>query len=260
MPVIPTQPVDVKLYEDFLKLQYQWSSTAAGPAAAPSTPTPGAPPVASSTALAPWLRALGYVSDGDIIQAPMWNNLVTSIMLLATALDVQPPQQDETVSAWPGLLASGDASSLGGGETEVPFVQELRGATGLKGATTTQVFCGWMPLELPDGFNIVALKVHGARPDPMSRWNVSVLRQALGQTAFDTVITSDIATVSRTADGSFTTDQIPVTPGGHTADQLAKLTLVDNHSYRYAFNTQARTASSPEAIELRLVQVICSRA
>jgi hypothetical protein len=260
---LPNQ--NVPLEQTGLQLQKLITGFIQGPGASGNTgtgstsptPTPTAP---TSAALAPWLKALGYVSDGDVIQAPMWNNLVTSIMLLATALDVQPPQQDETISVWPVLLPTGDASALGAGETELPFEQNVHGAVGLKGATAKQVFCGWLPLDLPDGFSIVALKLFGARPDPMSRWTVSVLRQTLGQTTFEPVITTDIAKVTRAADHSFTTDQIPVSQLGRTADQLTKLTLVDNDQYRYLFQTQALATTDPEEIELRLVQVICSRA
>jgi hypothetical protein len=217
--------------------------------------TGGGTPTASATGtgaqltsaqLQSFIDAIPFANDGDVITPEHHNSLRVACARIAQSLDETQLARVVTESSTPVLLAAGAEPAW---RTAVGFAA---------GPTTGNKAEGWMPVELPNATNVDALTVRGKRPAAVTIWSAALRRVELtGSTQAD-VCAGEIQSATTSGDGSFAAT-VPAKTEGLSATQAAELRRVDNTRYRYFFHTKVSGATQADALEVRLVQVTCTR-
>lgn len=201
----------------------------------------------TSAQLQSFLDAIPFANDGDVITPDHHNSLRAACARIAQSLDDTQLARVVTESVTPVLL---------------PVVgpdPPWRIAQGFSvGPTTGNKTEGWMPVELPHGTNVDVLTVRGKRPGAVTIWSAALRRVELAGTAQADVCADEIQAATAGTDGSFAAT-VPVKTDGLSATQAAELRRVDNTRYRYFFHTKVSGAAQVDALEVRLVQVTCTR-
>jgi hypothetical protein len=193
-----------------------------------------------------FLDAIPYANEGDVITPEHHNSLRAACGRLANALDQSQIARVVTQSFTPVLL---------------PVI-------GKEQWRITQAFCvgdndggtaeGWMPLDLPNGASVDTVTVRGKRLSTVTIWSAALRRVELSGTGQREVCSAEIQGAPADGDGIFTA-VVPPKAEGVTATQAAELRRIDNTRYRYFFHTRYAGAVQGDALEVRLVQVTCTR-
>jgi hypothetical protein len=194
------------------------------------------------------LAAIPFANDGDVITRDHHNTLRSALVQVASAVGQTQLDPVQTLSFTPVLLPV-----IGSAEWRTTF-GFAAGPPPTAGGTAR----GWMTLELPHGTTIDGMAVRGSMPTTVALWTVALRRLELAGSLTSDVYTSEIQNTPKEADGSFLAPVEPRT-AQLTPQQVADLRRVDNTKYRYLFNTTMAGAQQSDAVELRLVQVTCTR-
>jgi hypothetical protein len=201
----------------------------------------------TSAQLQSFLDAIPFANDGDVITPDHHNTLRAACGRIAQSLDETQLARVVTASITPVLLSAGGA--------DPPWRTVVGFAAGPTGSNKAE---GWMPVELPQGTNVDVLTVRGKRPGAVTIWSAALRRVELAGTAQTDVCAGEIQAATASGDGSFAAT-VPVKADGLSATQAAELRRVDNTRYRYFFHTKVSGAAQADALEVRLVQVTCTR-
>jgi hypothetical protein len=193
-----------------------------------------------------FLDAIPFAGDGDVITPEHHNSLRAACARIAGSLD--ETQLARVVTQ--------------------PFTPVLQPVIGSAAWRVTQGFCvgpatgnqaeGWMPVDLPNGTNVDVVTVRGKRPGNVTIWSAALRRVELAGAGQTEVCTAEIQGASASSDGTFTATVPPKTEG-LSVTQAAELRRIDNTRYRYFFHTRMAGAAQADAVEVRLVQVTCTR-
>ena len=200
----------------------------------------------TSAQLQSFLDAIPFANDGDVITPDHHNSLRAACARIAQSLDDTQLARVVTESITPVLLAAGAEPAW---RTVVGFAA---------GPTAGNKAEGWMPVELPHGTNVDVLTVRGKRPGAVTIWSAALRRLELAGSTQADVCVGEIQNATTSGDGSFAAT-VPAKTEGLSATQAAELRRVDNTRYRYFFHTKVSGAAQADALEVRLVQVTCTR-
>jgi hypothetical protein len=186
------------------------------------------------------------VEDGDVIRAEDHNDLVAAVRLIARLLDTGQIAQEIKVTAAPLLQAVV-------GKTAFQVDEGLaRGP-----ANNPAAFAGWLPLDLPDGYEIHSLHVWGRYPGTaVGDWPLSLRRiEHSGQN--ETALISGTLTPTAAQLGTAFDKGFDFDARGHTVAEADQLWRVDTGKYRYQFHTAVTGANPSADLKLNSVQVTC---
>jgi hypothetical protein len=191
------------------------------------------------------LAAIPLVSPGDIIAPDHHNTLRAAIAQLSNAADPAVSASVVTRSFTPTLWSSG----AGDWTTRL-------GCSVPKGDTAD----GWMPLDLPNGMDIDTMTVRGVHGDSTyGYWQFALMRSQLtGGDNFPDLGRTILERTAATGPPSFVAT-VPLKTTGKTPTEIAEMRRVDTTKYRYALGCYLGFASKPNAVQLQLVQVTCTR-
>lgn len=196
-----------------------------------------------------FIDAIPYANDGDVITPDHHNTLRDAIAQLADAIGEHEYARVVTSSFLPILHSV---------YTAPRWVQSTGFVTAPQAEGDNYVE-GWMELDLPDGSDVDALIVRGKRPVPISHyWSVALRRIPLAGGDTSDVCNGQIEEVPTAADKTFSATILPATLAS-TPAEAAELRRIDLSRYRYVFTTTHLTFEQAETLELRLIQVVCSR-
>lgn len=200
-----------------------------------------------SPALQSSIDAIPFANEGDLITRDHHNTLRSALAQIAASVDQTQLAPVQTLSFTPVLLPVAGAG--------LPWRTSMGVALGPASGDEAE---GWMALDLPNATNIDSLTLRGKMPKPVAIWTVALRRIELAGALQSDVGASEIQTTTKSADGSFVVD-VAATKADLTPTQAAELRRVDNTRYRYLFHTAMAGAEQADALELRLVQVTCTR-
>jgi hypothetical protein len=205
------------------------------------------PSLPSGPAVATLIDMIQVVEDGDVIRAEDHNDLVAAVRLIARLLDTGQIAQEIKATAAPLLQTVV-------GKTAFQVDEGL--ARGPEGDPTTP-FAGWMPLDLPDGYEIHSLHVWGRYPGTaVGDWPLSLRRiEHSGQN--ETALISGSLTPTATQLGTAFDKGFDFDARGHTVAEADQLWRVDTSKYRYQFHTAVTGANPSADLKLNSVQVTC---
>lgn len=200
-----------------------------------------------SPQLQAFLDAIPFANDGDVITHEHFNTLRAACGRIARSLD-------ETQFA--RVVTPSFTSIL---QPVVGPDPPWRIAQGFSvGPATGNKAEGWMPVDLPNGTDVDVLTVRGKRPGAVTIWTAALRRAELAGSGQTDVCSAEIQTATASSDGTFTAT-VPLKTEGLTATQAAELRRIDTTRYRYFFHTKLSGAAQADALEVRLVQVTCTR-
>jgi hypothetical protein len=193
------------------------------------------------------LDRIPIANDGDVITAEYFNALRETIAVIAASLDETHLERTITRSFTPVLLP------VAGGGT--PWRIALGFAAGPTSGSAAE---GWMPLDLPNDVDVDTVTVRGKRAAKPTIWTASLRRLALDGSGAVDVCHREIQDATATAEGVFTIS-FSATTEGLTPAQIADRRHIDTSRYRYLFHSKFAGAAQADAVEIRLVQVTCTR-
>jgi hypothetical protein len=211
--------------------------------------TQGAAGGTTSPQLEAFLKAIPFANDGDVITPDHHNTIREAIEQIGRSLDETQFARVVTRSFTPALLPAAD-SGLGTWRTRVG------GSVGPDSGEDHAA--GWMPLDLPGGTNVDTLTVRAATPANVDFWSVSLRRQDLAGGDSVDVCFKEIQTEAN-ANHAGVVVPVPVNVEGLAPAAAAERRRVDNEKYQYLFYTEFNGADQPDGVELRTVQVTCTR-
>jgi hypothetical protein len=195
------------------------------------------------------VAAIPFANDGDIISENHHNALRSAVGQIAAALDDTAIDHVETVSVIPVLHGV-----IGRAEWRAT----LGFAVGPLKSADNPTAEGWLRLELPHGTTIDGMTVRGRQPTSVDSWVVSLRRLEISSALMSNVCVKEIQSTPKGQDGLFVVD-VPIKTEQMTPAQASELRRVDNTKYIYMFYTTTSGAQQPDSLELRMVQVTCTR-
>jgi hypothetical protein len=211
--------------------------------------TQGAAGGTTSPQLEAFLQAIPFANDGDVITPDHHNTLRAALGQIARSLDETQFARVVTESFTPALLPAVE-SGLGTWRTR---------AGGSVGPDSGEDHAaGWMPLDLPGGTNVDTLAVRGATPANVGFWSVSLRRVDLAGGDSVDVCFKEIQTEANANHAGFVVP-VPVDVDGLAPAAAAERRRVDNEKYQYLFYTEFNSAGQADGVEIRAVQVTCTR-